>query len=103
MASLSHTISLSGNPWPSPPYKSPLLSMLLTKSHPTAREHSNAENVAAHRYLQRATESFERAQLRSNNAHTETKNIQKRWHIRAKRKLVPAEDSLVILTQRKPF
>lgn len=72
------------NPRPPPPYKSPLLSMLLTKSHPTAREHSIAENVAAHRYLQRATESFERAQLRSNNAHTESKNIQNRWHIRAK-------------------
>lgn len=36
--------------------------MLLTKSHPTAREHRIAENVAARRYLQRAAESFKHAQ-----------------------------------------
>lgn len=80
MASLSHTIPLI----PPPPYKSPLLSMLLTKSHPTAREHSIAENVAAHRYLQRATESFERTQLQSNNTRIESKNIQNTLHITAK-------------------
>lgn len=50
------------NARPPPPSKSPLPSVLLTKSHPTAREHSIAENVAARRYLQRAAESFKHAQ-----------------------------------------
>lgn len=74
MAALSHIISYldfsltrESNPHPPPPYTSRLPSM--TKSHPTAREHSIAENVAAKRYLQRAAESLKqwthRIQIRS--------------------------------------
>lgn len=63
MAALTHIISYvdfslnrESNRHPPPPYTSPLPPM--STSHPTAREHSIAENVAAKRYLQRAAESF---------------------------------------------
>lgn len=63
MAALSRIISYvdfslnrESNPHPPPPYTSQLPPM--STSHPTAREHSIAENVAANRYLQRAAESF---------------------------------------------